>query len=129
LKPILNSDPIVALLCCYLSFLLYCNLLAVVLSLYHSVYRHIPLHSYMLLPSFSFCFGIQTIQFIYSERVFFLTLYPVMWADCTGIILKGKMNLITKFAQFFFPCMLHVCFYVLNVTAKQAPWCLYGSGA
>jgi len=25
-----------------------------------------------------------------------------MWADCTGIILKGKINLVTKFAQFFF---------------------------
>ena len=65
----------------------------------------------------------------YIMKVFFLTLYPIMWADGADIIPKGKLNLITKFAQFFFQCILHVCFYVLNLTAKQAPWCLHGSGA
>jgi hypothetical protein len=82
-----------------------CNGIALPLPFTILFNRDIPLRSYILLSSFCFCFGIQTIQFIYTERVFFnLILHNVgrlNWYNSAG-----KVNLITKFAQFFFPRML-----------------------
>jgi len=71
---------------------------------------------------------------MYSERVFFFNPVPhnvgrLHWNNSEGEDESYYLVCSVLFFFFFFFIYVALCFYVLNLTTKQTPWCLYGSGA